>query len=317
MLSEMEQFLQDINVDMKASSASNFDDSDDEWGDRWTSPRKQKKRKRFRGGAQRRSEILSSANIVLTTLSGAGSKSFIQAVSRNQNKTNSEFRAVIIDEACQSSEPESLIPFKFNPTTVTLVGDPQQLPVLTFSSTRYKVYQRSLFERLQNLDWHTILLREQYRMHEVIATFPSQQFYKGQLVTSNNVKSRPVQAWSNNPCFNQPLAFWDSAGSTLTKRGNGFANMGEVDFIVRVLLTSFAKEYLVRSDNTITVGIISFYKEQVKLLQKGVAAVPALRNNARLNVKVNTVDGFQGSECDIIILSCVRSHADEGESFSL
>jgi superfamily I DNA and/or RNA helicase len=314
-LSDMEQFLYDINVDIKASNGynDNDDESDEEWNEIWTPPegmRKKKRRRRFRGGARQRSEILSSCNIVLATLSGAGSKAFIDAVCRSENKTNSEFRAVIIDEACQSSESESLIPFKFNPTTVTLVGDPQQLPVLTLSSSHHNIYERSLFERLQKLNWPTILLREQYRMHESIAMFPSQEFYQGQLVTSINVKNR-APAWQPNPCFNT-LAFWDSNGSKLSKRGNGYANKEEVDFIIRVLLSTFAKEYLVRSDINLTVGIISFYKDQVKMLQDGVASVPALRNNSRLHVKVATVDGFQGSECDIIILSCVRSHT-EGE----
>jgi hypothetical protein len=112
-LSDMEQFLYDINVDIKASNGYNdsFDDeSDEEWNENWTPPegmRKKKRRKRFRGGARQRSEILSSCSIVLATLSGAGSKAFIDAVCRCENKTNSEFRAVIIDESCQSSESES------------------------------------------------------------------------------------------------------------------------------------------------------------------------------------------------------------------
>lgn len=317
-MSEMEKFLYDINVDVKASNG--YDDIDDEdsdgdWGMFWTPPEgghKKKKRRRFRGGARQRSEILSSCNIVLATLSGAGSKAFIDAVCRSENKTNSEFRAVIIDEACQSSEPESLIPFKFNPTTVTLVGDPKQLPVLTLSgsSSHYNIYERSLFERLQKLNWPTILLREQYRMHESIASFPSREFYQGQLLTSENVKNRPAPTWQSNPCF-KTLAFWDSNGSKLSKKGNGFANKEEVDFIIRVLLSTFAKEYLVRPDTNLTVGIISFYKDQVKMLQDGVESVPALRNKS---IKVATVDGFQGSECDIIVLSCVRSHT-EGKSY--
>ena len=170
----MEQFLYDINVDVKTSNRFETDESDDDYNwDEFLSPppdarRKKKRRRRFRGGRLLRKELLSSCNIVLATLSGAGSKAFIEAVSRHENKTNSEFRAVIIDEACQSSEPESLIPFKFNPTAVVLVGDPKQLPVLTLSSSHNKdnIYERSLFERMQNLDWPTIFLREQYRMHE-------------------------------------------------------------------------------------------------------------------------------------------------------
>lgn len=319
-LSEMERFLYDINVDVKAYNGyDDYDDGDseEEWGESWTPPenkRKKKKRKRYRGAAQLRSEILSSCNVVLATLSGAGSKAFIEAVCRKDNKVNSEFRAVIVDEACQSSEPESLIPFKFNPTTVTLVGDPQQLPVLTLSgsSFKYNIFERSLFERLQNLNWPTILLREQYRMHESIAAFPSQEFYQGQLITSNSVKRRPVPAWASNPCFGT-LAFWDSNSSTVTRKGHGLTNKDEAKFITRILLTTFARQYLVRSDECISVGIISFYKDQVKLLQDELVSIPGLRDNTRLNVKVATVDGFQGSECDIIILSCVRSHDEKGE----
>ena len=67
--------------------------------------------------------------------------------------------AVIIDEACQATEAECRIPFKYNPTTVTLVGDPQQLPVLSFTSS--KIVERSLFERLsKDLHFPTMLLRE-------------------------------------------------------------------------------------------------------------------------------------------------------------
>ena len=93
-LSPFEKFLDDINVDRQAK----------------------------RG--MRRSQILQSALVVVTTLSSAGSKTFINAVN---NSKNQEFDAVVIDECCQASEPETLIPFKFNPTTVTLVGDPEQL----------------------------------------------------------------------------------------------------------------------------------------------------------------------------------------------
>lgn len=55
-----------------------------------------------------------------------------------------------------------------------------------------------------------------------------------------------------------------------------------------MLLTTFSKEYMVRSDVNISIGIISFYKEQVKMLKEGLASVPALRNNSRLDVKIAT-----------------------------
>ena len=132
-LSEMERFLYDINVDRKAGDEmKDFEYEEEEARNEvlcWSSPDKQqfkrKKRRRIVGKAQLRSEILGACNVVITTLSGAGSKAFIDAVCRDPTCNESEFDAVIIDEACQASEPESLIPFKYNPTTITLVGDPQ------------------------------------------------------------------------------------------------------------------------------------------------------------------------------------------------
>ena len=68
-----------------------------------------KKRKRVIGRAKLRAKILQRSNIVITTLSGAGSKAFIEAASRRENsRRDSEFDAVIIDEACVASEPETL-----------------------------------------------------------------------------------------------------------------------------------------------------------------------------------------------------------------
>lgn len=156
-LSEMERFLYDINVDRKAGNEmKDFEYEEEEERNEvlcWSSPDKQqhkrKKRRRIVGKAKLRSEILGACNVVITTLSGAGSKAFIDAVCRDPTCNESEFDAVIIDEACQASEPEvrlifhiirtrivnrltssvpykqSLIPFKYNPTTIALVGDPQ------------------------------------------------------------------------------------------------------------------------------------------------------------------------------------------------
>ncbi|KAL7442955.1 hypothetical protein ACHAXH_008443 [Discostella pseudostelligera] len=314
-LSSMEDFLYEINVDRRAGDGmQDFEYYEEEqeqvmsWSPEKMKPQR-KKRRKIVGRAKVRSQVLASCSVVITTLSGAGSKAFIDAVCRDPTRNDSEFDAVIIDEACQASEPESLIPFKFNPTTITLVGDPQQLPVLTLSgsSTDNKLYERSLFERLQSLNFPTILLRNQYRMHEDIAAFPSQQFYQGKLITPNSIKDRPAPPWSTCPCF-PPVCFWDTNGHNVPDSGCGFRNNQEVEFITKSILSTFAQTFLNRSDEVVSIGIISFYRDQVKLLSEQVAKIPALKNSM-MNIKVATVDGFQGSECDIVILSCVRSHS--------
>ena len=277
MLSEMKEFLYEINVDRKASDDTqgftDYDESAEQseekgemcWESSNTMPHKKKKRKRIIGHGKLRSQILASCNVVITTLSGAGSKAFIEAVCRDPTRNDSEFDAVVIDEACQASEPESLIPFKYNPTTVTLVGDPKQLPVLTLSvsSSHNKIFERSLFERLQNLNWPTILLRHQYRMHEDIAAFPSENFYDGKLITPVSVKNRVVP-WSDHPCF-PPIAFWDVNGRHManSSSGHGFTNPEEAAFIIRTILSTFSHTFLKRADTKVSVGVISFYKDQV------------------------------------------------------
>lgn len=228
-LSPFEKFLDDINVDRQAQ----------------------------RG--MRRSQILQSALVVVTTLSSSGSKTFINAVNDSKNQ---EFDAVVIDECCQASEPETLIPFKFNPTTVTLVGDPEQLPVLTLSNkSSKKVLENSMFQRLASLNFPLYLLQEQYRMHESIASFPSKHFYNSKLITSNRVRSRVSPPWyvhSNLP----PLCFWDTGSRTM--REDSFTNYYEADFITGTLLPALTSTLVQKhSKRKITVGIISFYRNQV------------------------------------------------------
>ncbi len=148
-----------------------------------------------------RQKILSHCHVVCSTLSGAGSKAFIESVSRDEFP-HSEFDAVIIDEACQGSEMSCLIPFKFNPNVVVLVGDPNQLPVMTFSreSTRCNA-DRSLFDRLHLNGLPINMLRIQYRMHPSIVKFPSETFYNNSLITCDHIKNRRPAPWHEHSCF--------------------------------------------------------------------------------------------------------------------
>lgn len=134
-LTEMEQFLYAINVDRRASDGiqshfhDDFDDGVDEednykcWSPEGKKgPPQRKRRKRIVGRGAKRKEIIAESSIVVTTLSGAGSKAFIDAACRDPTRNDSEFDAVIIDEACVASESETLIPLKFNPTTVSILS---------------------------------------------------------------------------------------------------------------------------------------------------------------------------------------------------
>jgi len=265
-----------------------------------------KRQSRFINFSVERQKILSQCHVICTTLSGSGSKAFAEAVSRDEFP-QSEFDAVIIDEACQGSEMSCLIPLKFNPNAVVLVGDPNQLPVTTFSSDAERCYaDRSLFERLNENGWPIQMLRIQYRMHDDIALFPSKTFYDSTLITSECVKSREIAPWHQHTAF-PPYLVWDLPAGKMEYRNRGFRNIAEANFSIK-LLYSFSNRF--RGLRDLSIGIISFYNDQVSLikdqLRKNKALIAWINKNNIL-VQISTVDGFQGAEKDIIILSCVRS----------
>lgn len=99
-------------------------------------------------------------------------------------------------------------------------------------------------------------------MHEDIAAFPSQQFYEGKLITPNSIKDRPAPPWSTCPCF-PPICFWDTNGHNVPDSSRGFRNNQEVEFITKAILSIFAETFLSRSDEVVSIGIISFYRDQV------------------------------------------------------
>jgi len=117
-------------------------------------------------------KLLSDCDVVCATLSGLGSKGFIDAVSKDENNTGSEFDAIIIDEACQATEAACLIPLKFNPNLLVLVGDPQQLPAFVASQECEKnMFGRSLFERLQGQGWGVDMLHIQCECRPILIHF--------------------------------------------------------------------------------------------------------------------------------------------------
>lgn len=143
----------------------------------------------------------------------------------------------------------------------------RQLPVLTLSgSSHNRVFGCSLFERLQTLNFPTILLRAQYRMHEDIAEFPSREFYNGKLITPEIVNERPRPAWIG-PCF-PTVCFWDTHGLNTNNSGRsrGFENHPEASFITRSILSTLSQSFFQGTGPEITVGIISFYRDQVSTL---------------------------------------------------
>lgn len=111
------------------------------------------------------------------------------------------FQIAVLDEATQATEPEALVGFLCNVESAVLVGDGQQLPPTVISREAAKLgLNISLFERLEALGVAPNLLNTQYRMHPVIAAFPSRHFYKGKLMSGIKAKNRLVVkgvTWKN------------------------------------------------------------------------------------------------------------------------
>lgn len=162
------------------------------------------------------------------------------------------------------------------------------------------------------------MLRYQYRMHAEIQKFPSQHFYEGRLLSGQTLLRRGPASWHSSPQF-PPYCVWNTPRSVMNRNKTGsLRNDAEIRFIENMLF-HFSKCIIDREPRSVSVGIASFYSSQVSFLRIMVANL----NNrfpdrfANMAFAVSTVDGFQGSEMDVIILSCVRSSQFNRNSPSL
>lgn len=275
-----------------------------------------KHRKTFPTAKQARQAIIKNAQIVFCTLSGAGSVAMCDFAQ--------DFDALIIDEAAQAVEASTLIPFKFRPHRVVLVGDHRQLPATVLSKKLVSMgYDRSLLQRLVENDSPVLLLTKQYRMHPEISEFPSTYFYGGRLVQDAQMSDWTAQAYHDDPAF-KPLLFLDVQGGAQSQvsGSTSLRNLSEVEVVVQ-LVRRLVETYP-SVDWKKRIGVIAPYKQQIFEVR---AALGRLETefDRQLGVEVNTVDGFQGREKEIVIYSCVRTshggrrrkkkrkHGDDGD----
>ncbi|KAL5076958.1 hypothetical protein RYX36_015942 [Vicia faba] len=214
---------------------------------------------------------------------------------------------LVIDEAAQLKECESNIPLQLPGLRhVVLIGDEKQLPALVKSEVSDKAgFGRSLFERLALLGHKKHLLNVQYRMHPTISFFPNMQFYDNQLLDSSSVKDRNYEKHFLCGDMFKSYSFIDvSLGEDEPDEGNSQRNMVEVA-VVSGIVHDLYKES-VSKKHTVSVGVISPYKAQVFAIQDALDKRFGGDVNDCFSVKVSTVDGFQGGEEDVIIISTVR-----------
>ena len=238
--------------------------------------------------------ILDSATVLCATLTGLDA----------QTIGSREFDLLVIDEAAQAIEPACWIPL-LRAGRVVLAGDHCQLPPTIISPEAAREgLSVSLLERLIRELGSGISCRltVQYRMHEAIMGFSSEEFYDASLVADESVKQHllcDLPAITASPLTETPLEFIDTAGAgydeELEPDGESRRNPLESD-AVRRKVGSLVEAGLAPSD----IAVIAPYAAQVRLLREQLAIE---------GLEVDTVDGFQGREKEAVIISLVRSNA--------
>ncbi|KAF7142000.1 hypothetical protein RHSIM_Rhsim06G0167800 [Rhododendron simsii] len=222
---------------------------------------------------------------------------------------------LVIDEAAQLKECESTIPLQLSGLGhVVLVGDECQLPAMVTSDVCIEAgFGRSLFERLSSLGHRKHLLNMQHRMHPSISSFPNSTFYFNQILDSPHVKRKSYERQYLQGSMFGPYSFINVIGGKEEKDDaeHSRRNMVEVAVVVKILQKLY-KEWNV-SKKKISVGVISPYAAQVMAILDKLGR--KFENLDGFTVKVKSIDGFQGGEEDIIIISTVRSNSGGSVGF--
>ena len=283
-------------------------------------------------------ELFGEARVIACTLVG----------SAHHLLEGMKFGTLFIDEAAQALEAACWIPMK-RASRVILAGDHCQLPPTVKSIAALRAgLGKTLMERIaENKPEVVTLLKIQYRMNDEIMRFSSDWFYGGKVESAPQIKYRSVLDYDhpitwidtsneeNQITIEGEDAPEDSASTSSSEStsspasvtnqnsdlnfkeqfvGESFGriNKAEAELTLLTLAEYFTKISKRRVlEERIDVGIISPYRAQVQYLKKLIKKYEFFKPYRRL-ISVNTVDGFQGQERDVILISLVRSN-DEGQ----
>lgn len=251
-------------------------------------------------------QLFGEARVIASTLVG----------SANRILEGHKFGTLFIDEAAQALEAACWIPMR-RATRVILAGDHCQLPPTIKSLAALKAgLGKTLMKRIvENKPEVVTLLKVQYRMNEQIMQFSSNYFYHGEVETAPQIKYRGILDYED------PMMWIDTSEievgpdepsfkEQFIGENFGRVNKGEAELTLRTLEEYFQKIGKTRIlDENIDVGIISPYRAQVQYLKKLIRKREFFKPYRKF-ISVNTVDGFQGQERDIILISMVRANDD-------
>lgn len=258
-------------------------------------------------------ELFGEARVIACTLVG----------SAHHLLEGMKFGTLFIDEAAQALEAACWIPMK-RASRVVLAGDHCQLPPTVKSIAALRAgLGKTLMERIaENKPEVVTLLKIQYRMNDEIMRFSSDWFYHGKVQSAPQIKYRSILD------YDHPITWIDTSDKEPTDTieedkelnfkeqfvGESFGRINKAEAELTLLtlaeyLTKIGKQRVL--DERIDVGIISPYRAQVQYLKSLIKKYEFFKPYRRI-ISVNTVDGFQGQERDVILISLVRSN-DEGQ----
>ena len=258
-------------------------------------------------------ELMGEARVIACTLVG----------SAHRLLEGMKFGTLFIDEAAQALEAACWIPMR-RASRVVLAGDHCQLPPTVKSIAALRAgLGKTLMERIaENKPEVVTLLKIQYRMNDEIMRFSSDWFYHGKVQSAPQIKYRSILD------YDHPITWIDTSDKEPTDTieedkelnfkeqfvGESFGRINKAEAELTLLtlaeyLTKIGKQRVL--DEHIDVGIISPYRAQVQYLKSLIKKYEFFKPYRRI-ISVNTVDGFQGQERDVILISLVRSN-DEGQ----
>lgn len=258
-------------------------------------------------------QLFDEARVVACTLVGSANKLLVRH----------KFSTLFIDEAAQALEPACWIAIR-RASRVILAGDHQQLPptIKCYEAMKQGLDKTLMEHIVENQPDAVTLLKVQYRMNDDIMKFSSDWFYHGEVQSDASVKHRsvldyehPIQWIDGNEMLqqvNEELKEEEKLNIDFTEQfigeNHGRINKAEAELVLSTLnnyINKIGRERFLAE--RLDVGIISPYKVQTQYLRQQIRKREEFRPFRQV-ISVNTVDGFQGQERDIIIISLVRSN---------
>ena len=240
----------------------------------------------------------------------------------HKNNAASSFPIVVLDEAAQTTEPALLCALAAaKAEQIVLVGDTQQLPPTITKMDLRDSLGVSPMARLEHNGLGETTLRVQYRMPPSLLEHPSTYFYKGLVVSHPSsggaLLAPPPPAGFPWPSPLIPLAFVNvgNGASEVEHNFGGRSNPTEAQLVKRIVSDLMA----VPQNEPLTISVISPYSKQVQLIRTELSTIQRMNQQQQQQqqitttpkndeIRVGTVDSFQGQETDVVVFSAVRSN---------